>query len=214
MFLFLSFVIAIVSIFLLGDIVTCPNNSSEPNATGVIILLVYSLVCIIRDLKDKDDYLFDDYRPYNYNGFNNTFDYNNCNNNYGNNYLQRNVEVFAPDEKKEKKNKERPKVLHYPSNREVREKITELEKDWKWRVKRDALSVFGVDITESFHKPSYVEEKVSVKKTINENARYMPGNNWIETRENKEYNNVAKYVGRCCDIAFDGENFVENEDIK
>jgi hypothetical protein len=59
-----------------------------------------------------------------------------------------------------------------------------------------------------------VEEKVSVKKTINENARYMPGNNWIETRENKEYNNVAKYVGRCCDIAFDGEKFVENEDIK
>ena len=213
MFLFLSFVVAIVSIFLLGDIVTCPNNSSEPNATGVIILLVYSLVCIIKDLKDKDDYLFDDYRPYNhnYNGFNNTFDYNNCSNNYGNNYLQRNVEVFAPDEKKEKKNKERPKVLHYPSNREVREKITELEKDWKWRVKRDVLSVFGVDITESFHKPSYEEEKASVK-AVNENARYMPGTyNWAK---NEEYNNVAKYVGRCCDIAFDGENFVENEDIK
>jgi hypothetical protein len=223
MFLFLSFIVAIAALFMLSDIASSHYYYSEQNFSAAIVLLIYSLVCIIKEIKgntssffDDDDYFTNNSRmnsysqKYNHNYYGDIVD---DHNDWFNKYGSRNVETFAPD-KKEEKNTERPKVLHYPSNKEVRDKISDLEQNRWWKIKRGFCSFWGIDITESFYEPTYIEEEAAVKVKKENHSRYMPGNDWIREKENKEYNEVAKRLSRSCDIAFDGENFVENEDIK
>lgn len=224
MFLFLSFIVAIVALFILSDMASSHYYYSEQNFSAAIVLLIYSLVCIIKGIKestssffDDDDYFTNNSRMNSYNQkYNHNYYYDDIvdsHNDWFNKYGSRNVETFAPD-KKEEKNTERPKVLHYPSNKEVRDKISDLEQNRWWKIKRGFCSFWGIDITESFYEPTYIEEEVAVKAKKENHSRYMPGNDWIREKENKEYNEVAKRLSRSCDIAFDGENFVENEDIK
>ena len=223
MFLFLSFIVAIVALFMLSDIASSHYYYSEQNFSAAIVLLIYSLVCIIKEIKENTSSFFDDDDFTNnsrMNSYNQKYNHNyyyddivDSHNDWFNKYGSRNVETFAPD-KKEEKNTERPKVLHYPSNKEVRDKISDLEQNRWWKIKRGFCSFWGIDITESFYEPTYIEEEVAVKAKKENHSRYMPGNDWIREKENKEYNEVAKRLSRSCDIAFDGENFVENEDIK
>ena len=223
MFLFLSFIVAIVALFILSDMASSHYYYSEQNFSAAIVLLIYSLVCIIKGIRESASSFFDDDDYFTNNSRMNSYSQKYNHNYYGDivdnrndwldKYGSRNIETFAPD-KKEEKNTERPKVLHYPSNKEIRDKISDLEKSRWWRIKRGFCSFFAIDITESFYEPTYIEEEVAVKAKKENHSRYMPGNDWIREKENKEYNEVAKRLSRSCDIAFDGENFVENEDIK
>lgn len=192
MFLFLSFIVAIMAIFYLADAAT---SYTSQDATAAVALFIYSFVCIIRELKAKEDsFFYDDgfYRDH-----------------------QTTVEVFAPDEKKEKKDDTRPQTeYHYPSKQEVRDKIAELSKSRMWRIKRKFCAFWGVDITADFYKPGYVKKKEY-------HNRYMPkqtGLTWYEQRkleeEKAEYGKILNALGRSCDIAFDGENFVDEITIK
>lgn len=214
MFLFLSFIVVFIALFLLGGLASSYHYSEE-GVGAAVILLIYSLVCIVKELKESTEDYFDN--NYSYNNRGNYYNRNNYSNynsgTWSNQYNSRNVEVFAPDKKEEKK-AERPKVLHYPSNKEVRDKISDLEKNKLWKIKRGICSFWGIDITESLYNPTYVEEEAVVKANKENHSRYMPGNDWYLNEEKKEYNEVAKHLSRSCDIAFDGENFVENEDIK
>lgn len=223
MFLFLSFLVAISALIMLGDMATSYYPTSNPAA--VVTLLIYSFVCIVREVKKEDDMYFDDFnggynRNYSSNWKGNTYAGNNSYNNnaYGYNNIKPNekVEVFAPDKKEESKDDDRPKVLHYPSQKEARDKIAELSKSRWWRGKRKLMAFLGVDITKKFYQPTYVKEEVAVKGNSKEDhSRFMPkqtnSNNvgWWQKQETEEYNIVAKRVGRSCDIAFDGETFVE-----
>ncbi len=100
-------------------------------------------------------------------------------------------------------------VYHYPSNKEVREKIAELEKSRWWRIKRKLYSIVGVDITYKLYKPGYKRLETSAKVDSKEDhSRFMPSaRTWNPDAD--EYNKVAKLLARSCDIAFDGECFVE-----
>ena len=222
MFLFLSFLVAIAALVMLGDMATSYYPTSSPAA--VVTLLIYSFVCIIKEVKKEDEIYFDNLnngynRNYSSNWKNNAYTGNNAyynNNAYGYNNVKptEKVEVFAPDKKEESKDEERPKVLHYPSQKEARDKIAELSKSKWWRGKRSVMAFLGVDITKEFYQPTYVKEEVAVKGNNKEDhSRFMPKHNnnvgWWQKQEIEEYNVVAKHVGRSCDIAFDGETFAE-----
>lgn len=234
MFLLLSFIVAIMSIYFLCDMASSYYYTSEPNAAAAVALLIYSLVCIIKEIKEKDNSFFDDDYDYNsrirsYNQKYNNYWYNNDystssnksvyapgasdkHNEWLDKYGSRNsVEVFSPD-KKEKNDDERPMVWHYPSKKEAREAIAELEKSFWWRTKREFWSFLGRDITEKYYKPRYVKGELAVKGTNEDHTRYMPNESWLTKKETEEYNAVAKVMGRSCDIAFDGEEFVDEID--
>ena len=226
MFLFLSFIVAFIALYLLSDVATS-YHTSEPNAAAIVTLLIYSLVCIIKEIREKAGSFFgdDDYYNGSINSYNNThnhiYDYDSYysgsytasnradnHNDWIDKFGSRKVEVFAPN-KKEKIEEERPKVLHYPSKQETREKIAELEKSRLWRMKRSFCAFMGRDITEKYYQPSYVKEEVAVKGGKEDHSRYMPNQSWITKKEEEEYSNIIKSLGRSCDIAFDGENFVD-----
>jgi hypothetical protein len=180
-----------------------------------VVLLIYSLIAIIREVKLNDEEFYNtnniprsnsnwcsgDYYDYN------TPAARNVTNAY------RTVETFKND-KKEREKEDRPMVLHYPSKKEAREKIAELEKSWWWRVKRSIAAFFSFDITAKYYEPRYVKQEVAVKGK-EDNTRYMPNNNTLAYRNSNdaEYNKVAKFIGRSFDIAMDGEEFVVDEEI-
>jgi hypothetical protein len=75
-------------------------------------------------------------------------------------------------------------------------------------------NVFAYDIStkyyEEFKKPYKVNRRgkvVTVNQTVNkeDHRRFQPNNNWLAERENKEYNEVTKLMGRCCEIALTDE---------
>ena len=234
MFLFLSFIVAIMAIFYLADAAT---SYTSQDATAAVALFIYSLVCIIRELKAKEDsFFYDDgfYRDHRtttrtYNkSYNSTYGYDYYDNDSyiatrDNSWKAKDtVEVFAPDKKKEKKDDTRPQTeYHYPSKQEVRDKIAKLSKSRMWRIKRKFFAFCGVDITADFYKPGYVEKKVVARVNKEDHNRYMPkqtGLTWYEQRkleeEKAEYGKILNALGRSCDIAFDGENFVDEITIK
>ena len=117
------------------------------------------------------------------------------------------TENFVQDKKV---NKDDEKFLiHYPSRSEAREKIKELEKSRLFRIKRSFAGFFGVDITEKYYKPIKVKSSERVKPIGREDdSRFMPP---LVKRECEEYNAVAKFVGRSCEIAF-GEEALKVEE--
>ena len=180
-----------------------------------IIMLIYSIVALMHELKLNDDEYF---------SYNNRS--NQANNRwYDNEYYGYNVpsgasstvksyntvETFK-DDRKERKKEDRPMVLHYPSQKEARETVAKLEQSRWWRMKRSIAAFFSYDITAKYYQPRYVREEVAVKGK-EDNSRYMPNNSYSyrSTYEDAEYNKVAKLIGRSCDIAMGDEEFVIDE---
>lgn len=219
MFLFLSFLMALIALYTLGDMATSYYAPSGSASTAATALLIFSIVCIIKELKTEDDEYFNNsWRNTNY-GNSSSNSYRNCN--YGNYNTQsyqgykqnETIEFFEIDKKDNKEeNIERPLVLHYPSQKEARDKISELSKSKLWVMKRSFCSIVGYDITKKYYEPHYVKDEVAVKGNKEDHSRFMPNanNQWYRERENNEYNLVVKSLGRSCDIAFDGEKFIED----
>lgn len=213
MFAFISIIVCLLSLYYLGSMVSAYSLNSDYTMPAVV-LLIYSLVAIIREVKLNDEEFYNTNNiPRSNSGWwrNDGYDYNspsayNVTNSY------RTVETFKND-KKEREKEDRPMVLHYPSKKEAREKIAELEKSWWWRVKRSIAAFFSFDITAKYYEPRYVKQEVAVKGK-EDNTRYMPNNTLIYRNNNDaEYNKVAKFIGRSFDIAMDGEEFLIDEDI-
>jgi len=224
MFLFLSFVVALISLYYLGVMV----DSYSPDTTyltPLVALLIYSVLTIVRELKKEPiSWLSyeDDFSSHTYNDIRNsghtyrekTDNHNKWLDDYGSRTYRstEKTEYFTPT-KKEKK-EEYKTIVHYPSNQEVREKMKELEKSHWFRFKRMLGNVFAYDIStkyyEEFKKPYKVNRRgkvVTVNQTVNkeDHSRFQPNNNWLAERENKEYNEVTKLMGRCCEIALTDE---------
>jgi len=227
MFLFLSFIVALIALYYLG-VMTDAYNPDTTYLTPLVTLLVYSLVTLIREVRKgsffswllgEDNY---DYYHYpenpgynggynsNYNGgYNNGYTYHSKSSNDWSSRQESTIECFLPDKEVEKDNTK--ELTHYPSNQEVRDKMSELEKSRWFRIKRSVGGVFGIDVEgkyrEEFKKPYKTNEKVTVKQqpTTNTNRedhnRFKPNNEWWTEKETREYNEVAKHVGRSCEIA-------------
>ena len=219
MFLFLSFMVAVISLYYLG-IMASTYNADTTYLMPLVALLIYSVTNIIRELKRTTEWLLGDepdchayghaggrsdvisYSNYAYN----SSSYNSADCRYYPSKHNENVENFVQDKKV---NKDNEKVLvHYPSRQEVREKIKMLEKSRWFRIHRSIGNFLGYDITLKYYKPRKVKSDEKVKPFNKENnSRYMPP---LVKRECEEYNEVAKFVGRSCEIAFNDEN-IENE---
>jgi len=211
MFLLISFVAALISLYYLG-VMADTYNADTTYLTPLMVLLIYSVLSIFRQLKNgvlsflADDYNYNDstyYRSYPTN--------NSYNNSYNNAYRQREeVEYFTVDDKKEKNNVQ--ELIHYPSNKEIREKIKELEDSRWFRFKRGFAAIFGIDITtkyyEKFKKPYKVTTKCTSSNVNKEdNNRFKPNNNFWAAKEITEYNSVTKLMsGRSCEIAIANDN--------
>ena len=220
MFLFLSFIVAVISLYYLGTMAST-YNADTTYLMPLVALLIYSVTNIIRELKRTTEWLLGDepdYHTYGHAGGRsdvisysnyayNSSSYNNADYRYYPSKHNENVENFVQDKKV---NKDNEKVLiHYPSRSEAREKIKELEKSRWFRIRRSFAAFWGIDITEKYYKPRKVKSDEKVKSFHKEdNSRYMPP---LVKRECEEYNEVAKFVGRSCEIAFNDEN-IENED--
>ena len=213
MFSFISIIVCLLSLYYLGTMVGS-NSLNTEYTMPPIILLIYSIVALMRELKLNDD----EYFTYNNSGrqANNRGCYDNEYYNYnvptGASSVVRSyrtVETFK-DDKQERKKEDRPLVLHYPSQKEAREKIAELEQSWWWRVKKNFAAFFSYDITAKYYQPRYIREEVAVKGK-EDNSRYMPNNSFTyrSSYEDAEYNKVAKLIGRSCDIAMGNEEFVQ-----
>lgn len=214
MFAFISIIVCLLSLYYLGSMVSAYSLNSDYTMPAVV-LLIYSLVAIIREVKLNDEEFYNTNNiPRSNSGWwrNDGYDYNSPSA-YNVTNAYRTVETFKND-KKEREKEDRPMVLHYPSKKEAREKIAELEKSWWWRVKRSIAAFFSFDITAKYYEPRYVKQEVAVKGK-EDNTRYMPNNNTLIYRNNNdaEYNKVAKFIGRSFDIAMDGEEFLIDEDI-
>ena len=217
MFAFISIIVCLLSLYYLGSMVSAYSLNSDYTMPAVV-LLIYSLVAIIREVKlnDEEFYNSNNIPRRNSNWWSGDYyDYNvpsarNVTNAY------RTVETFKND-KKEREKEDRPMVLHYPSKKEAREKIAELEKSWWWRVKRSIAAFFSFDITAKYYEPRYVKQEVAVKGK-EDDSRFMPkslpnGTLVKCTYNDAEYDRVAKFIGRSFDVAMDGEEFVLDEDI-
>jgi hypothetical protein len=231
MFAFLSFVVALLSLYYLGIMVDSYNPDTT-YLTPLVILLIYSVLAMIRELKKEPISWLGDYEPYDYYGenrYSTSHQYRSQNNrSYSNNewmekYGSRqnrtdeNTEYFTVEEKKKQNNEK--ELTHYPSNSEVREKIKELEKSRWFRFKRGFTSFFGIDITEEYRKPYKVSTKGKVVPINNKEDynRFTPKNDWKLEREFAEYNAVAKLMnGRSCEISLGDlpveENSLENNE--
>ena len=219
MYLLLSFIVAFISLYYLGEISTGYNSDAT---TPIITLFIYSIVSIIKEVKKNDDFSYDNTYHRNSNGFyddiyDEGYGSRSYNTNWGKNHnvssvKNESVEVFAPNKKDKKKIDEKSLVYRYPSNKEVREKIAELEKSRWWRMKRSVYASIGIDITEDLWKPGYKRLETSAKVSSKEDhSRFMPSaSTWNPDAD--EYNKVAKLLARSCDIAFDGECFVEESE--
>lgn len=185
MHLLLSLTVTFVALYYLSVM----GDQYDPDTTyliPILALLVYSVINVVKDWKElKSSWFADDFfgsDPYNdiidpsYSNYNN-FSYENGN-----------VTVHK----------------HYPSNEEVRGKINNLRKSRWFRIRRDIVGFFGIDLEDryrkKFKKPRTIAKEYKVKS---DNRRYMP-NHWCKSDvERTEYNNVAKHVGRSCEITFD-----------
>ena len=217
MFAFISVIVCLLSLYYLGSMVSAYSLNSDYTMPAVI-LLIYSLVAIIREVKLNDEEFYNTNNiPRSNSGWWRNDDYSyNSPSAYNVTNAYRTVETFKND-KKEREKEDRPMVLHYPSKKEAREKISELEKSWWWRVKRSIAAFFSFDITAKYYEPRYVKQEVAVKGK-EDNSRFMPKNlpngTLVKcTYNDAEYDRVAKFIGRSFDVAMDGEEFVLDEDI-
>ena len=222
MYLFLSFVVALISLYYLGVMVDSYNPDTT-YLTPLVGLLIYSILSIVRELKKEPlSWLSygDDYDTYQYRGggsYHTTDNHNQWLDTYGSrtNKVNEKTEYFAPS-KKEKSNDDK-ELVHYPSNSEVREKIKELEKSRWFRLKRSICGVFAYDITDKYYeeykKPYKVNRRGKVVSAASNNSkedhsRFQPTNNWFAEKEREEYNAVTKLMGRrSCEIALSDAEF-------
>lgn len=219
MFLLLSFIVAMMSLYYIGVIIDS-YNADTTYLTPLVIMLIYSVYSMVREVRSYN-WLGDEndtYNNANY-GYYNDIPSGGYSNRYGSNYTYGGthnrrpnvkIETFAPD-KKEKAD-DTQELVHYPSKQEVRDKIKELEKSRWFRVKRDFASVFGVDITEKYYKAYKKSYKTNQRAKVDDNTRFMPKNNWYNQRETEEYNEVTKHMGRSCEIAFNEQEIENIED--
>ena len=236
MYLFLSFVNVILSLYYLG-VMADNHNTDVTSIAPAVALLLFSMATLIRELKKKgSDWLFGEEPTYG--RYEDSYGGGCYNSNYnGNAYKPKTTasreyanddwlgkscsvtksyektEYFTPDVKK--KADEEKELVHYPSHSEIRVKIAELEKSRWFRIKRSLASFIGFDITAKYYRPTKTKRAGTVKPINKEdNSRYMPTNNYIVEREMKEYNEIVKYVGRSCEIAINDEtiNTEENND--
>jgi len=223
MFLFISFVTAIISLYYLG-VMADSYNEDTTYLTPIVILLIFSILSIVRELKknslswiayDDDDY----YRGNAYTNNkgvkqNNIRIYNTgshiCNS-------SEKVEYFLPN-KKEKSIDKNIKI-HYPSSSEVREKVKELEKSRWFRFKKGFASIFAIDITAKYYKEFKKPYKISRNGKIipidnkKSDSRFAPPNSdgkstqqCVYNKEKEEYNAVTKLMGnRSCEITLTNE---------
>ena len=219
MYLFLSFVVALISLYYLGVMVDSYNPDTT-YLTPLVSLLIYSVLSIIRNVRKEpiswlnydDDY--STYRDTNCQQYNNSrWDYQ-----YGKKCTPNpteKTEYFLPDKKE--KEEDDNKIVYYPSRSDVREKIKELEKSRWFRIKRGLYSLVFIDLTEryrkEFKKPYKINRKGKVVYTTDQNiskedhSRFIPNNNYWAAKENEEYNAVTKLMGRSCEIALTEEEF-------
>jgi hypothetical protein len=210
MYLFLSFVLALASLYYLGVMADSPTADTT-YLTPLMGLLIYSIITIVRELrKDPVSWLAGDYYDDECYYHRNTQSYSNRYSSNSNTYGKRNadekVECFIQDKKVKKEDSK--EIIHYPSNSEVREKIKELNKSWWFRQKKAFAGIFAIDIEEKYvkkFKQPIVRNKTNCKvKPIakrEDHTRYMPNQTW-QDKEETEYNEVVKHIGRCCEIAF------------
>lgn len=174
MYLLLSFIVALVAIYYIS-IMSNSYNADTTYLTPIVILVIYSILSIIRELKREDNsycHYGNDYGAYGY-------DY------YGN------VEHY-----KKKHNYYTEEVIHYPTREEVREKIKKLEDSRWFRFKRDIADIFGIDITKKYYK----KYKKPYKEKHN---RFYPSDDSSFMKKTNEYNSVVKHIGRSCEITFE-----------
>lgn len=234
MFAFLSFVVALFSLYYLGMMVDSYNPDTT-YLTPLVLLLIYSVLAMIRELRKEpfswldDDESYDPYGYYGNNGYNRgnyqrQYRSQNNRNNSHNEWMEKygsrqnrtdeNTEYFTVEKKKKQDNEK--ELTHYPSNSEVREKIKELEKSRWFKFKRGFASFFGIDITEQYKKPYKVNEKSKVVPINNkeDHSRFLPPVTWREKQEMEEYNAVAKLMcGRSCEISL-GDLTVEENNVE
>ena len=218
MYLFLSFVVALISLYYLGVMVDT-YNADTTYLTPLVALLIYSVLSIVRELKKDSSSWFaydDDYHPTYRNTGANTYNQQ-THNQWNNSYTPRvneKTEYFTPT-KREKKEDDKL-IVHYPSSKEVREKVKELEKSRWFRFKKAVGNFFGHDITQKYYdefkKPYKINRKGKVVTISNENenkedhSRFTPNKNWWAEKENEEYNAVTKLMcGRSCEISLTDE---------
>lgn len=189
MYLFISFVVALISLYYIGVMVDT-YNADTTYLTPLIILLIYSILSIIRQIRENPlSWLIDD-------------DYYYDSSSYNNGYNTKTIEI-----------------VHYPTNNEVRERMKELEKSYWFKIKKNIASIFAIDITkkyyEKYKKPYKINNKCKVANINSSNSNnnyspYAPPSNWWDKKEMEEYNQVAKHMKkRSCEISID-ENLNEN----
>lgn len=226
MYLFLSFVVALISLYYLG-VMADSISADTTYLTPLMGLLFYSIISIVRELRENPvswlagDYYDDDYgyrrdtQSYSNHYSSNNSTYNRRENandwfdKYGSREVTEKTEYFVQDKKVERDDTQ--ELVHYPSNSEVREKIKELNKSWWFRRKKALANIFAIDIeakyVEIFKQPVKYKQNCKVKPIRKEDhTRYMPkeypNSTLVIGSENKEYNDVVKFVGRSCEIAF------------
>ena len=185
MHLILSLVVACVALYYLSVM----GDQYDPDTTylmPILALLMYSVVNIIKDWREwqsswfADDFFGSD--PYN-DIIDPTYS------NYGNFSYECGDETI---------------YKHCPSNEEVRNKINNLKKSRWFRFKAEVAGFFGVNLEakyrKKFKKPYTIARKYRVKS---DNSRFMPKWSAKSEAERKEYNDVAKQVGRSCEITFE-----------
>lgn len=210
MYLFLHFVVAIVSIYFLGYM--CNTHGTDTTlATPVAIMLLYSLLNVCVGVKKWNDKLLADdwYRStpsrnsynsasYNKGGSSNSYEYNYDNISYK---PKETVEYFSKPKVKTRTYEKQ--MTHYPSNKEIKEKIANLEKSRWFRIKRSLCNFIGNDITAKYYKPYTVIEKVV--EPIEDYSAYQPQPGCWQKKEMEEYNEVAKQLSRSCEFVIDFE---------
>ena len=210
MYLFLSFMVALISLYYLG-VMADSRSADTTYFTPLMGLLFYSIISIVRELRENPvswlagNYYGDDYGySRGTQSYFNRYSSNNSTYN-GRREVAEKTEYFVQDKKVEKDDTK--ELVHYPSNSEVREKIKELNKSWWFRRKKAFAKMFSIDIEAGYAKKFKQPVKYKVKPIKKEDhTRYMPkeypNSTFVNGGENKEYNDVAKFVGRSCEIAF------------
>jgi len=128
------------------------------------------------------------------------------------------VEVFSVEKPKERTYEQ--ELVHYPSLKEGREKVKELEKSYWFRAKRSLCGAVGIDITGKYFKPTVTKKKYTVNKSYNNSnnnndySRYAPNNNaiYVSDWEAEEYNKVTRLMSRSCEISLLTKENEKNDD--
>ena len=225
MYLFLSLVLAIISLYYINEIVDT-YNSDTTFLLPLTILFMYSVLNIVRTLRGSlyswligDDPYESDHVCGGYNRGSNTYNnpYSRSSNNYSyynestSGYSERwepkvqteKTEYFAENKVKEKDYEK--ELVHYPTKEEVRNKIKELEKNRWFRIKKNVGSIFGFDATKKYKDMFSAPIKTTVKcKVVNkeDHSRFAPQGVWQANKGPDEYNKIVKNMGRSCEISF------------